>query len=67
MVCVLAQWGGNWNNGANAGLSYWNLNNTSSNANVNLGGRPLVSMRMNRKGTPYSSPLGENQAAQSRV
>ena len=37
--CKLAQFGGNWNNGANAGLFFWNLNNTSSNANVTIGGR----------------------------
>lgn len=34
--------GGNWNNGSNAGLFYWNLNNTSSNTNVNIGGRLLI-------------------------
>ena len=31
--------GGNWNNGANAGLWNWNGNNTASNANANIGGR----------------------------
>jgi len=39
---VLAHVGGNWNNGSNAGLSYWNLNNTSSNANVNIGRQTLI-------------------------
>jgi hypothetical protein len=34
--------GGNWNNGGQCGLSYWHLNNASSNANTNLGGRLLV-------------------------
>jgi hypothetical protein len=34
--------GANWNNGSNAGLFYWNLNNTSGNANVNIGGRTLI-------------------------
>jgi hypothetical protein len=43
MRCVLAHFGGNWNNGANAGLSNWNLNNTSSNTNVNIGRQTLVS------------------------
>ena len=31
--------GGNWNNGANAGVFYSNLNNHRSNANDNIGGR----------------------------
>jgi len=40
--CALALLGGNWNNGANDGLSYWNLNNTSSNTNINIGARLLI-------------------------
>jgi hypothetical protein len=32
--------GGNWNNGANAGLFYLNLNNARSNSNSNIGFRP---------------------------
>lgn len=43
MGCTLALVGGNWNNGANAGLSYWNLNNSSGNANVNIGRQTLIS------------------------
>lgn len=39
---MLAHVGGNWNNGANAGLSLWNLNNTSSNTNVNIGRQTLI-------------------------
>jgi len=31
--------GGNWDNGANAGLWYWNGNNTVSNSWSNNGGR----------------------------
>lgn len=31
--------GGNWNNGANAGVFNANLNNPRSNANDNIGGR----------------------------
>nr|DAO90655.1 MAG TPA: hypothetical protein [Caudoviricetes sp.] len=31
--------GGNWNNTTNAGLWYWNGNNSASNANSNVGGR----------------------------
>ena len=42
MECALAQFGGNWNNGANAGVFYWNLNNTSSNTNVNIGSQTLI-------------------------
>ena len=34
--------GGNWNNGGNAGLFYFNANNTSSNSNSNVGARLLV-------------------------
>jgi hypothetical protein len=36
------QWlsnGGNWSNGANAGLFYLNVNNAASNSNTNIGGR----------------------------
>ncbi len=36
------QWlinGGNWGNGANAGLFYLNVNNDASNSNTNIGGR----------------------------
>ena len=33
--------GGNWNNGGNAGLFYFNANNTSSNTNSNVGARLL--------------------------
>lgn len=32
--------GGNWNNGANAGLGYLNLNNSRVNSNSNIGFRP---------------------------
>ncbi len=32
--------GGNWNNGANAGLFALNLNNERSNVNTNIGFRP---------------------------
>lgn len=34
--------GGNWNNGSNAGLFYFNANNDSSNSNSNIGARLLV-------------------------
>ena len=38
----LPMFGGNWNNGLNCGLWYWNLNNASSLSNVNVGGRLLI-------------------------
>jgi len=41
-VSRVAHVGGNFNNGANDGLWYWNLNNTSSNANWNIGARVLI-------------------------
>lgn len=34
--------GGNFNNGANDGVFYWNLNNTSGNTNINIGSRLLM-------------------------
>ena len=34
--------GGNYSNGSNAGLLYFNANNSSSNANSNIGARQLV-------------------------
>ena len=39
--------GGNYNNGTNAGLWLWNLNNTSSNTNGNLGARLLIFIDIN--------------------
>jgi len=40
----VAHFGGNANNGTQAGLFIWNVNNASSNANRNIGARlnPLV-------------------------
>ena len=52
--------GGNWNNGGNAGLFYFNANNSSSDSNSNVGARPLVFL-FTRAGFP--APLGENIAA----
>ena len=34
--------GGNWNNGGDAGLFYFNANNSSSDTNSNVGARLLV-------------------------
>lgn len=36
---AMAYYGGNWSNGANAGLFNLNVNNAASNANSNIGGR----------------------------
>lgn len=60
MRCALALLDGNWNNRTNAGLSYWNLNNTSSNANINIGGQTLIRKDYQCNCISYSSPLGEN-------
>lgn len=38
----VALFGGNWSNRTNAGISNWNLNNSSGNANANIGGRTLI-------------------------
>lgn len=51
--------GGNLDNGANAGLFYWNLNNGLGNANWNYGGR-LIFSTDNFFGRAISPPLGEN-------
>lgn len=42
--------GSNWNNSANAGTFYWNLNNATSNRNRNIS-RQLVNARF-RRGFP---------------
>ena len=34
--------GGNWNNASNADTFYWNLNNSVSNSNRNLGTRKMM-------------------------
>ena len=52
MGCALALVGANWNNGANAGLSNWNLNNGSGNSNVNIGGQTLIGSRTELQCTP---------------
>ena len=39
---VVAHVGGNFNNGANDGVSYWNFNNTSGNSNQNIGSRTFM-------------------------
>lgn len=42
-LCILfALVGGRYDNGINAGLWYWNVNNASSNYSINIGARPLI-------------------------
>ena len=36
--------GGNFNNGVNAGLRYWNLNNSPANANIYIGARLILAI-----------------------
>jgi RNA-directed DNA polymerase len=38
--------GGNWNNGADAGVFALNLNNLRSNTNTNIGFRPALFARV---------------------
>lgn len=47
--------GSKWNNSANAGTFYWNLNNAASNRNRDIGGQ-LVNAR-NRRGKSKSPPV----------
>lgn len=57
--------GGNYNNASNAGLFYLNGNNAPSNTNSNLGSRLLIPRPRLR--VVFSSPLGENFAAGTRL
>jgi len=41
--------GGNWNNGADAGVFALNLNNARSNVNTNIGARPALGDRQMRR------------------
>lgn len=41
--------GGNWDNGSNAGLFYFNGNNSSSNSNSNIGARHLFLLHILRR------------------
>lgn len=45
--------GGNWNNGANAGLAALNLNNSRANTNTNIGFRPAFGS--SQKATPHGA------------
>lgn len=56
----VALFGGNANNGTNAGRFYWNLNNASSNANRNIGAH--LAVVVTRYNTPtlkgkYGTPI----------
>lgn len=43
-VARCALFGANWNNGTNAGVFCWNLNNAASNSNANISGH-LTSLK----------------------
>lgn len=45
---LTTQLGSNWNNGTNSGSFYWNVNNTTSNRNRNIGSH-LVNAKKNKK------------------
>ncbi|MNO71948.1 hypothetical protein D3C76_628780 [compost metagenome] len=46
--------GGNWGNGSNAGLFHLNVDNSASNANVNVGGRLANDYRQKAPGLRVS-------------
>lgn len=52
--------GGDWYNGGDAGLFYFNASNASSGTNSGVGARLLVFLLT---GAGFPSPLGENIAA----
>lgn len=47
--------GGNFNNGLNDGLFYWNCRNGSSNSNWNIGARHLINKVKNNKKLLHAS------------
>lgn len=51
--------GGNANNGANAGFAYSNSNNTPSNTNANIGSRLYFHSKPRQNKHVATSPLGE--------
>lgn len=67
MGCAVAHVGGNWTNGANAGVSYWNLNNSPSNANSNVGGRLPIGAEIPQDMHPILLTAWWKFAAQSGV
>nr|DAJ44074.1 MAG TPA: hypothetical protein [Bacteriophage sp.] len=56
--------GGNWNNGANAGLWNWNGNNTASDADSSIGGRICCKRNKNRV---YNSQTTRSEIAVKSV
>ena len=46
---------GNYGNTSNAGLWYFNANNSSSNYNSNIGGRLLVWLSVLSRGYPHTT------------
>ena len=53
------RFGGNANNGANAGLAYSNSSNTPSNTNANIGSRLYFHSQPIQNKHVAASPLGE--------
>ncbi len=45
----LVLWGGNANNGSNAGLGYANTNNAFSNSNANIGSRHTMDNEIGKR------------------
>ena len=57
MLASLLALGGNFNNGTNDGVFYFNCNNAFSNTNLNYGAHLLISINYC---TMFSLPLGKN-------
>ena len=53
----MSQLGSKWNNGTNCGPFYWNLNNTVSNRNRNIGSRTAAIIKIKVKFK--TMPLGK--------
>lgn len=59
--------GGNWDNGANAGLFYLNLNNHRSNSNVNRGFRAALPIARRRTPTGVRPVRGKRGPSPRRA
>lgn len=64
-IGVRACYGGNWDNGANAGLFYLNVNNAPSNANSNIGARLAKDTRGQKP--RLSRQSGQNPSFGARI
>lgn len=53
----MAYYGGNWSNGANAGLFNLNVNNAASNSNTNIGGRLANELSQKAHGPTGQRPV----------